>query len=309
MDKPHKGLPVDSLKYYVWLSALLIAVFMVISPLYLLIKYAVSDSSSINTGGSPIPLWPYHATVRTFLYLFSDRQFYSVIINSIFIALGTVFLSMILGVPAAYVLARYRLPGRKLIILGLISVRLFPDIASIIPIAEFFIRLNLHNTYAGVILAHTLLALPYVIFIGMSAFETIPGDLEQQATVMGANGFQIFLFHSPAPCHSRSCSGGPLHFFIIVGRIYFFLFFAWAWKNFNAYALPETEINVLAAAESAGDDIGLFKFAGHHIFPAFAEIYDGRHYLGFGQIGGLHGGCRCKGYFQIFRGASGDRRP
>ncbi|MGB7567411.1 MAG: carbohydrate ABC transporter permease [Chitinivibrionales bacterium] len=192
MDKPHKGLPLDSLKYFIWLSALLIAVFMVISPLYLLIKYAVSDSSSINTGGSPIPLWPYHATARTFLYLFSDRQFYSVIINSVCIALGTVFLSMILGVPAAYVLAHYRLPGRKLIILGLISVRLFPDIASIIPIAEFFIRLNLHNTYAGVILAHTLLALPYVIFIGMSAFETIPGDLQQQATVMGANRFQIF---------------------------------------------------------------------------------------------------------------------
>jgi multiple sugar transport system permease protein len=42
-------------------------------------------------------------------------------------------------------------------------------------------------------LAHTLLALPYVIFIGLSAFETIPADLEQQAAVMGASGLQIFL--------------------------------------------------------------------------------------------------------------------
>jgi multiple sugar transport system permease protein len=89
-------------------------------------------------------------------------------------------------------MARFRVPGRKAIVLGLISVRLFPDIASIIPIAEFFIRFNLHNTYAGVILAHTLLALPYVIFIGMGAFETIPVDLENQAKVMGANQYQIF---------------------------------------------------------------------------------------------------------------------
>ena len=192
MDKPHKGLPVDSLKYFIWLSALLIAVFMVISPLYLLIKYAVSDSSSINTGGSPIPLWPYHADGENFsISFFRPAILFGHHKQRLYRA-GNCISVNDLGVPAAYVLAHYRLPGRKLIILGLISVRLFPDIASIIPIAEFFIRLNLHNTYAGVMLAHTLLALPYVIFIGMSAFETIPGDLQQQATVMGANRFQIF---------------------------------------------------------------------------------------------------------------------
>jgi len=181
-----------NLKIAVWTLALAITLCMLISPLYLLVKYALSDPSSINTGGFPIPLWPYHANLKTFLYLFSDRHFYSVLANSVIIALGVVIVSMILGVPAAYVLARFRVPGRKTIVLGLISVRLFPDIASIIPIAEFFIRFNLHNTYAGVILAHTLLALPYVIFIGMGAFETIPVDLENQAKVMGANQYQIF---------------------------------------------------------------------------------------------------------------------
>jgi multiple sugar transport system permease protein len=181
-----------NLKTVVWIGALGSTLVMLLSPLYLLVKYALSDPSSINTGGSPIPLWPYHVSLRTFSYLFYDRQFYSVLGNSVIIALGVVFLSMILGAPAAYAMARSRIPGRKLLLLGLISVRLFPDIASIIPIAEFFVRLNLHNTYAGVIMAHTLLALPYVIFIGMGAFETIPGDLEQQAKVMGANGFQVF---------------------------------------------------------------------------------------------------------------------
>ncbi len=184
----HKG----QFKYIVWVCCLVVALFLVVSPLYLLVKYAISDSASINTGGNPIPLWPYHPTLRTFAYLFSDRLFYSVIMNSVIIASGTLLLSMVLGVPAAYALGRYRLPGIKFIIVGLISVRLFPDIASIIPIAEFFIRLNLNNTYTGAILAHTLLALPYVVFIGMSAFESIPVDLEQQAKVMGANGFQIF---------------------------------------------------------------------------------------------------------------------
>jgi multiple sugar transport system permease protein len=99
---------------------------------------------------------------------------------------------MVLGVPAAFVLARFRVPGRKTLLIALMSVRLFPDIASVIPVAEFFIRFGGHNTYWGVILAHTLLALPYVIFIAMAAFESIPRDLEEQATVMGANGFVRF---------------------------------------------------------------------------------------------------------------------
>jgi multiple sugar transport system permease protein len=186
-------LPSTQIKNVFWIAAVLAALSLVIGPVYLLVKYSISDVASINTGGAPIPLWPYHPTFRCFTYLFSDRQFYSVIGNSVIIALATVGFSMLLGVPAAYILGRYRVPGRRLLLLGLISVRLFPDIASVIPVTVFFIKLNLHNTYTGVILAHTLLALPYVIFIGMSAFESIPNDLEQQATVMGAGRVQIFL--------------------------------------------------------------------------------------------------------------------
>jgi multiple sugar transport system permease protein len=170
-----------------------VALFLVFAPVYLLVKYSISDIASINTGGKPIPLWPFHPTFRAFAYLFKDPLFYKVVTNSLLIALSTVVFSMALGIPAAYVLGRYRVPGRRILLVGLISVRLFPDIASVIPIAEFFIRLGAHNTYWGVVAAHSLLALPYVIFIGTSAFEPIPVDLEQQAMVMGANRLQILL--------------------------------------------------------------------------------------------------------------------
>jgi multiple sugar transport system permease protein len=169
-----------------------IALGMILIPLYLLAKYSISDSASINTGGAPLPFWPYNPTVRTFVYLFSDSEFYAVVMNSLAIALCTVALSLTLGVPAAYVLARYKVPGRKMFLLALVSIRLFPDISSVIPVAEFFIRINGQNTYWGIIFAHTLLALPYVLFIGISAFETIPRDIEEQGYVMGANGFEVF---------------------------------------------------------------------------------------------------------------------
>ena len=170
-----------------------IALLFILVPVYLLVKYSISDNASINTGGAPVPLWPYHPTIRIFLYLFSDFEFWAVVLNSFIIAVSTVALSMILGIPASYVLARQEVPGRKFFLLSLISIRLFPDISSVIPVAKFFISIHAYSSLFGVILAHTLLALPYVIFIGVSAFESIPKDIEQQATVMGANQFQVFL--------------------------------------------------------------------------------------------------------------------
>ncbi len=182
-----------STKRFLWAAGVLLAVSVVIVPVYLLIKYSISDIGSINTGGAPVPLWPGNPTFKSYAYLFSDQTFYQVILSSVIVAFSTVLLSMIIGVPAAYVLGRYRIPGRKMVLLGIISVRLFPDIVSVIPITEFFIHIGLHQTFAGIILSHTLLALPYVIFIGVGAFESIPVDLEQQAWVLGASRYQTFL--------------------------------------------------------------------------------------------------------------------
>ncbi|MDD5673264.1 MAG: carbohydrate ABC transporter permease [Chitinivibrionales bacterium] len=184
--------PMSSAQRTIWLIGIAGVLFFILAPLYLLVKYSISDSASINTGGAPVPFWPYHPTLINYWYLFTDSQFYKVICSSLFIALGTVVVSMMLGIPAAYVLGRYEVPGRKTLMLGLISVRLFPDISSVVPVTEFFIRFDAQNTYWGIVLAHTLLALPYVIFIGIGSFESIPRDLEQQARVMGASRFQIF---------------------------------------------------------------------------------------------------------------------
>ncbi len=192
MGKLDRFTPTSPLKRLVWTIGIVATAFMVRAPVYLLVKYSISDMESINTGGLPVPLWPYHPTFAVFSYLFTDPEFWQVVLNSLWIAIGTVLLSSLLGVPAAYVLARYKVPFRRAILIGIISVRLFPDISSVIPISVFFISLNLYSSFSGVILAHTLLALPYVIFIGMSAFEGIPRDIEEQAMTMGANQFQIF---------------------------------------------------------------------------------------------------------------------
>ncbi len=183
----------ETVKRIFWILSVLVVVIGIAAPIYMLLKYAISDASTVNTGGRPIPLWPNRPTLAMFTYLFHDREFWIVVGNSAFIAISTVLLTSVLSVPAGYVLARYNFPLKRFFLILLISVRLFPDISSVIPIATFFVRTNLHSSYLSVILAHTLLSLPYVIFMATSAFEFVPRDIEEQARVIGANQFTIFI--------------------------------------------------------------------------------------------------------------------
>lgn len=179
-------------KRLVWSLCVLVMIVGIVAPIYLLIKYSISDVSTVNTGGKPIPLWPNRPTFDIFLYLFRDREFWEVVGHSAVIAILTVLLTAILSIPAGYVLARYNFPFKRFFLILLISVRLFPDISSVIPIATFFVGINLHSSYLSVVLAHTLLSLPYVIFMATTAFEFVPKDIEEQARVIGANRVTIF---------------------------------------------------------------------------------------------------------------------
>src|SRR5690554_2341178 len=248
-----KQSPVSISRRMLWFTGVICALVIVIGPVYLLLKYSVSDINSINTGGSPVPMWPYNPTLQAYVYLFSDSHFYQVLLNSLFISLFTIILGMVLGIPASYVLGRYKIPGRKVLLLMIISVRLFPDIASVIPVVEFFIKFGMHQTYLGVILAHTLLALPYIIFIGAGAFESIPDDLEGQAIILGANRFQTF-FKILFPLAMPGLAAAAIYTFLLSWDEFIFSYFLMLGKqeiytltlylNGIKYAEPQ---NLLAA--------------------------------------------------------------
>lgn len=248
-----KQSPISISRRMLWFTGIICALVIVIGPVYLLLKYSVSDINSINTGGNPVPMWPYNPTLQAYVYLFSDSHFYQVLLNSVVISLFTIALGMILGIPASYVLGRYKLPGRKVLLLMIISVRLFPDIASVIPVVEFFIKIGMHQTYLGVILAHTLLALPYIIFIGAGAFESIPDDLEGQAIILGANRFQTF-FKLLFPLAMPGLAAAAIYIFLLSWDEFIFSYFLMLGKqeiytltlylNGIKYAEPQ---NLLAA--------------------------------------------------------------
>ncbi|MDY6953786.1 MAG: carbohydrate ABC transporter permease [Thermodesulfobacteriota bacterium] len=176
----------------IWFVGIVLMLLMVLAPIFVMVKYAISDRSSVVTGGLPIPLWPYHPTIEQFQGLVAMDGFVMSALASMKVALLSATISLVVGTPAAYALVRYRFPGMMVLATLLISVRLFPDIVSVVPIVETFMRLRLVNTLLGVAMAHALLSMPYVIFIAMGVFETIPRDLDEQAQILGASKWYSF---------------------------------------------------------------------------------------------------------------------
>ncbi len=208
----------------VWLVGLIIMIIIVILPVYMMFKYSISDRSSLITGGDVTPIWPNNPTLIAYRYLLSGSEFYGPLFSSLKIAFMTIAVSMFLGTPAAYVLSRHNVPGKAVLLLGIFSIRLFPDIISIIPVAITFIKLNLHNTHIGAALAHSLLAMPYVIYMAIEVFTVIPKDIEAQARILGAGNFHIF-FKLILPLALPGLAAAAIYTFLLSWDEFIFAYF------------------------------------------------------------------------------------
>ncbi len=112
--------------------------------------------------------------------------------NSLRITLGALALSLAVGVPAAYVLARLSFRGKEDIAFLFLSFRFAPEIAVIIPVYLLFKELGLYNTYLGLILVYQLITLPLVVWIARGYFEEISKEVEQAAQLDGYSWWGIF---------------------------------------------------------------------------------------------------------------------
>ncbi len=113
--------------------------------------------------------------------------------NSVIISGGALLLSLLVGVPAAYTLARSNLKGRNQIAFTFLSFRFAPELAIILPLFIIYRDLGLYDTYVGLILVHQLITLPIIIWIMIGFFKEIPRELEEAAKVDGANLWQVLL--------------------------------------------------------------------------------------------------------------------
>jgi multiple sugar transport system permease protein len=180
----------------VYLGMLALAAF-ILAPVIWIVM--MSFKSSIDVVSVP-PKFVFTPTLDNYLALFglgkvgllTGSAFLSYFKNSLILSLGSVILSLILGLPAAYAIARLRFAAKESLAFTFLSFRFVPEITIILPLYVVYQKLHLYNTFIGLILVYQLISLPLMIWMMRSYFEEIPIAIEQAARTDGYSWASAF---------------------------------------------------------------------------------------------------------------------
>jgi multiple sugar transport system permease protein len=168
---------------------LLIALIMLpfLFPLYWIVSASFKTQSQIV---SMPPVWLFRPTLENYQRVFVDQNFGQYLINSTIIAGGSTFLSLVIGLPAAYGISKYKMQTLGIFIL---IARLMPGISFLIPWYIIFSKLHLIDTFPALIASHMLVGLPFIVWIMINYFDGLPHELEESARVDGCTIQSAFL--------------------------------------------------------------------------------------------------------------------
>jgi trehalose transport system permease protein len=163
------------------------SVLLVLFPLYLI--FMVSFAPGAALFGERPALVVTNFTLQWWREAFQTAGLVSPLVKSLVVASVTTVLAIVIAAPAAYVISRLRPAIRYTIVIGLLVTRMFPEFTIGISVATRFAKFGLLDTYVGLILAHLIGSLPFIAWILVGTFETIPVDLEEAAQIDGASRF------------------------------------------------------------------------------------------------------------------------
>ena len=160
-------------------------------PIYWLVAMAIRPTDEMR---GHIALIPQSLTGIHFAELFSAKNFGTAIINSLQTTFGSLFVSLVVGICAAYIIARrrFRFGLKKPMIYWVLLVRVLPPVAFTIPLYIMFNKLGILNTKLPVLLACVLINVPLIIWFLISFFQDLPEEVEESAKVDGATEWQLF---------------------------------------------------------------------------------------------------------------------
>lgn len=161
------------------------SVLLVAFPLYLVFLTSFAPGSALF--GETPKLFFTDFTLRWWKRVIEGGDLIPPLVKSLTVASVTTLLAIVIAAPAAYVIARLRPALRYTIVIALLVTRMFPEFVIGISVATQFASLGLIDSYLGLILAHLIGTLPFITWILVGTFETVPIDLEEAAQLDGAS--------------------------------------------------------------------------------------------------------------------------
>lgn len=147
---------------------------------------ALSFQDGLTSSSFP-PQFVFTPTLQNYRNLFVDSGFAPILGNTVLIALGTTVVALALGTPAAYALARFRVGSAETIAFAVLSVRMVPSYVAVVPLFILLNQLGLFGTRPGVIVAISLVATSFAIWMMRAFIVAIPVQLEEAARIDGCS--------------------------------------------------------------------------------------------------------------------------
>lgn len=173
-----------------YVAAVVLALFILV-PIYLIAVSAFTPRESAFD--FPRSVIPTEVSTDTIIFFLNASGVIDAFWRSVIVALITLGLSLLIGAPAGYAIARYAFRGRNGYRLVILSTRAFPIVILAIPLAVTYRLWGIDDSVIGVALMHTALALPFTVLITSSVFISVPRELEEAAQTLGCNPLQAFL--------------------------------------------------------------------------------------------------------------------
>lgn len=169
-----------------------VIIFVGIIVLPFLWQFLTSVKPMSEISAIPAKWIPSKLNIQYYFNVFEKHPFAKYLLNSFVVASLTTVLSILIGASAAYALSRLRFRGKKLMLMAILSISMFPTIATLSPIYLLLKELRLLNTYAGLVIPYITFALPLSIWLLTNFFAQLPRGFEEAAAIDGCSRAGIF---------------------------------------------------------------------------------------------------------------------
>ena len=182
----------------IW-SRLIVYVLLISIAAWTAMPFAWAILNSVKTladtfqAGAIIPFVDFSPTLKSWNEVLSDPQVVRAFVSSIVVSGGTTVFVLLLGVPAAYSLARFEFPiASNDITLWFLSQRVLPPAVVLVPFYLLMVQFRLIDTWMGLIFCYSTFNLAFAVVIMRDIFRDVSTEIEDAAKVEGANAWQVF---------------------------------------------------------------------------------------------------------------------
>ena len=210
----------------VWSLGLVFLILIVIIPFYVMLMTSLKNQQSllknpldlsIDLTSSPGKLF------NSYIELFLEYDFLTLLLNSAFVSIVTVIITLLFSIPGAYAVAKLRFPARQWFSGSILMIYLIPAIILVIPLYSVFSQLGLRNSLLGLCIVYPATTIPVALYMLKGYFSGLPSELDDAGLMDGLTRWQIIIKIS-IPLAIPAIASVALYVFMIAWNEFLFAF-------------------------------------------------------------------------------------